>query len=96
MKMASTRLHGTTTQKTAIFDSGPVLNASVHLLSCAIVSQSASENWCIKYSVTSSVKQMSFVCIDLFLPEPPAFVYVSQFKLAVNEVYTQSRLFVFS
>lgn len=30
-------------------DGGRALNASAHLLSRALVNQSASENWCIKY-----------------------------------------------
>jgi hypothetical protein len=36
-------------------DGGRVLDASAHVLSRALVSQS--ENWCVKYSVTSSAKQ---------------------------------------
>jgi hypothetical protein len=61
-------------------DGGCVLNASAHLLSRALVSQSVFESWCIKYSVTSSVKQTPFVCIYLFLSAPPAFVRVGYFR----------------
>jgi hypothetical protein len=57
-------------------DSGRVLDASAHLLSRALVSQSATESWCIKYSATSSVKQTSFVCIN-YLRHPPSFVSVT-------------------
>jgi hypothetical protein len=39
------------------------LDSSAHVLSRVVVSQSALESWCIKYSVTSSVKQTPFVCI---------------------------------
>jgi hypothetical protein len=38
-----------------------VLDASTHLLPRVLVSQSASESWCIKYAVTSSVNQTPFV-----------------------------------
>jgi hypothetical protein len=42
-------------------DGGRVLDACAHAMSRDFVSQSASESWCITYSVTSSVKQMSFI-----------------------------------
>jgi hypothetical protein len=42
-----------------------VLDASAHPLSCAPVGQSASETWCIKYSVTSSVRQKPFICFSV-------------------------------
>jgi hypothetical protein len=51
----------TITKATDTNDGGRAFDASVHLLSRALVSQSASESWCIKYSVTSSVKQTPFV-----------------------------------
>jgi hypothetical protein len=41
-------------------------DASAHLLLCALLSQSASESWCMKYSVTSSVKQMPFVSVCIY------------------------------
>lgn len=40
-----------------------VLEAPAHLLSRTFVSQSASDSCCIKYSVTSSDKQTSSVCV---------------------------------
>jgi exonuclease III len=43
-------------------DSGRVLEASAHLLSRALVIQSASERWCMKYSVTASVNKTSYIC----------------------------------
>jgi hypothetical protein len=52
------------TKVTDMNDSGRVLDASAHLLSRALMSQSASESWCIKYSVTSSVKQTPFVYLS--------------------------------
>jgi hypothetical protein len=70
------------TKVTDTNDGGRVLDASAHLLSRDLVSQSASERWCIKYSVTSSMKQTPFVCISLSLSlsAPPAFVRVGHFK----------------
>jgi hypothetical protein len=47
------------------YDGDRVLDASAHILSRALVSQSASKSWCIKYSVTLSVKQAPFLCISL-------------------------------
>jgi hypothetical protein len=67
-------------------DGGRVLDASAHLLSRALVSQSASESWCLKYSVTSSVKKTPFY-IYLSLRHPPSFVLVtSSGKLCFVEV----------
>jgi hypothetical protein len=61
-------------------DGGRVLDASARLLSRALVSQSTSESWCIKYSVTSSVKQTPFVCVCVCLSVPPVFVRVGQYS----------------
>jgi hypothetical protein len=46
-------------------DGGWILDASAHQLSRALVSQSASDSWCIKYSVTSTVKQTPFLSVCL-------------------------------
>jgi hypothetical protein len=50
-------------------DSSWVLDTSAHLLPHVLMSQLASDSWCTKYSVTSSVKQMPllhacmYVCV---------------------------------
>jgi hypothetical protein len=66
---------------TGTHDGGRVLNGSAHLLSRDLVSQSASESWYIKYSVTSSVKKTPFVAyLSLSVPlaslSDPAQFYV--------------------
>jgi hypothetical protein len=56
---------------------GRVLDASTHLLSRALVSQSASESWCIKYSVASNVNQTPLLSLFIFLRHSPSFVSVT-------------------
>jgi hypothetical protein len=52
-----------------------VLHTSAHVLSHDFVSQSALDNWCVKYSVTSCVNQTQSV--GLSLRHRPAFVSVT-------------------
>jgi hypothetical protein len=53
-------------------DSGPISDATAHLLSRALVNQSASESWCIKPSATSIV----FLCVNLSSLVARSTVYV--------------------
>lgn len=72
-------------------DGDRVLNASAQ--SRAVVSESYSEKWCIKYPVASSVKQIPLVsarvllcvCEHPYLRHPPSFVSVTLVKLITNE-----------
>jgi hypothetical protein len=70
---------------------GRVLDPSAHLLSRALVSQSVSDSWCIKYSVTSSVKKTpSYVSHSLSLSAPPAFIRVGQLlAMTLNKPQTR-------
>jgi CDP-diglyceride synthetase len=68
-------------------DGGRVLDASVHLLSRALLSHSASDSWCIKYLVASNVKQTPLVYICLSVRHLPSFVSVSCNRHRVFSVY---------
>jgi hypothetical protein len=53
--------------------------ASLHLLSHAVVSQSISESWCIKYSVGSSMRQNT-TCVYVYVSVPSAFFCVCHYR----------------